>query len=92
MKITEKRTITAHDLRALCIEQNWYTRGDNADYAKILHFADSSEMTVSNIAFIAEDIIEHTPERAFEGLSPTEALTAVMFDIAEKCHTTFSVE
>ena len=28
----EIRHLTAYDLRGLCIRQNWYTGGDNAEY------------------------------------------------------------
>lgn len=34
--IKEVRRISADKLRALCIKENWYTRGDNEDYEHLL--------------------------------------------------------
>ena len=58
----EIRTLTAYSLRALCIRQNWYTRGDNAAYEHLLFdLADSKpHLTTQDIINIAEDIAAHS--------------------------------
>lgn len=58
----EIRTLTAYNLRALCIRQNWYTRGDNAEYEHLLYdLADSKpHLTTQDIIEIAEDIAAHS--------------------------------
>ena len=94
MKFTETRKLSASDLRNVCIAENWYTMGSNEDYSHILMFANANEMTVENIAYIATDIINHTPAKAFadcyaNGIKPIEH---VMYRIAEKCHSFFSAE
>ena len=58
----EIRTLTAYSLRALCIRQNWYTRGDNAEYEHLLYdLADSKpNLPTQDIIEIAEDIAAHS--------------------------------
>lgn len=58
----EIRTLTAYNLRALCIRQNWYTVGDNAEYEHLLYdLADSKpHLTTQDIIEIAEDIAAHS--------------------------------
>lgn len=58
----EIRTLTAYNLRALCIRQNWYTRGDNAEYEHLLYdLADNKpHLTTEDIIEIAEDIAAHS--------------------------------
>ena len=61
----EIRHLTAYDLRGLCIRQNWYTGGDNAEYEHLLYdLADSKpHLTTEDIIEIAEDIAAHSPLR-----------------------------
>lgn len=58
----EIRTLTAHSLRSLCIRQNWYTCGDNAEYERLLYdLADSKpHLATEDIIKIAEDINAHS--------------------------------
>lgn len=58
----EIRTLTAYNLRELCIRQNWYTCGDNAEYEHLLYdLADSKpHLTTQDIINIAEDIAVHS--------------------------------
>ena len=61
----EIRHLTAYDLRGLCIRQNWYTGGDNAEYEHLLYdIADSKpHLTTEDIIEIAEDIAAHSALR-----------------------------
>lgn len=58
----EVRYITAEKLRALCIEEDWYTGGDNDDYRHLLFdLAGHKENIITDdIVEIASDIIEHS--------------------------------
>lgn len=62
MKYKEIRTLTAYNLRELCIRQNWYTYGDNAEYEHLLYdlTASKSHLTTEDIIEIAEDIAAHS--------------------------------
>lgn len=58
----EVRRITAGRLRTLCVEQDWYTGGDNDEYGHLLFdLAGYKEnITTDDIVAIASDIIEHS--------------------------------
>lgn len=58
----EVRTISANRLRKLCIDHDWYTRGDNEEYRHLLDdmAGDKENITTEDIVEIARDIIEHT--------------------------------
>ena len=63
----EIRTLTAYNLRALCIRQNWYTRGDNAEYEHLLYdlAGGKPHLTTEDIIEIAEDIAAHSAPSDF---------------------------
>lgn len=58
----EVRTISADRLRKLCIEHDWYTRGDNEEYRHLLDdtAGDKENITTEDIVEITRDIIEHS--------------------------------
>lgn len=58
--IKEDRTWSATDVRQICISENLYTKGDNADYTKMLNFIGTHKPTKANIQKIAEDILNHS--------------------------------
>ena len=61
----EIRHLTAYDLRGLCIRQNWYTGGDNAEYEHLLYdlAGGKPHLTTEDIIEIAEDIVAHSTLR-----------------------------
>ncbi len=61
----EIRTLSAYNLRELCIRQNWYTGGDNAEYEHLLYdLADNkTHLTTEDIIKIAEDSAAHSTLR-----------------------------
>ena len=84
MAYLETRVLNAVSLRSLCIQQNWYTCGNNAEYAKLfdrLHDADGVcvNLTTEKLAEIAQDIYDHSD------LSGDYTLTAIMFELARNC-------
>jgi len=58
----EIRRLTARDLRELCINQNWYTKGTQQEYNHLLLdlAADKEHLTTTDIIEIAEDIRAHS--------------------------------
>lgn len=58
----EIRKIHANALRRLCINQDWYTAGDNDEYGHLLFdLAQNKEnLSTANIIEIAADIMEHS--------------------------------
>lgn len=59
-EIIEEDIWTSFQVRSVCIENNWYTRGDNKAYSEMLDFVDNNEPTKANIYTVARDIMEHS--------------------------------
>ena len=93
----EIRTLSACDLRSLCINENWYTGGTNEEYENLLNMTKKDNITTDDIVEMATDIIEHS-ESAIDGYMKGAGLTLggcythVMFLLAEKCSTYFVEE
>ena len=64
--MTEKVTVTrewnAIRVRRMCIDHDYYTRGDNEDYSHMLNWVDRLYPNVENMLFIAKDIKAHSDE------------------------------
>lgn len=58
----EIRKISASALRQLCIEQDWYTCGDNDEYGHLLFdlTGHKENLSTSDIIEIAADIMTHS--------------------------------
>lgn len=90
MKIIEKRTLSMYRLRNLCVRNNWYTRGTNEDYDRLLSSVhndkyEAVEMTTEKLAELAEDIMRHSD------MSADYDICCVMFELAEACVTCFEM-
>lgn len=89
----EVRRLTSTDLRALCIREDWYTGGNNAEYYNLMCKVDNMyQISTDNIVELATDIIEHseTAKANFEKATGGENFYLhVMFLIAEACNTFF---
>lgn len=74
----EIRKISAASLRRLCIQQNWYTWGDNVEYYHLLFDLANDKINVSteDIIEIAENIMEHSE------LSPDCTIESIAFEVA----------
>ena len=81
----ETRTLSASALRSLCIREDWYTAGDNAEYDRLLQdlAASKPHLATEDIIAIAEDIAAHT--------SPDKHWTVedIAFEVARACHVVF---
>lgn len=84
----EIRKMGSDSLRALCIKENWYTRGNNEEYAKLLDMADRENITTDDIVEIATEIIDKS-DMDF-ALCPLGAIyTNVMYKLGKICCTFF---
>ena len=84
-KYKETRRLTASALRSLCIEHEWYTRGDNEEYDHLLQDLASAKphLDTAGIIAIAEDIAAHSR------LEDGEDVPAIAFEVARACSVTF---
>lgn len=87
-QITESRIMDADDLRALCIEKEWYTYGNNAEYDRLFQRLDNpdgtrAEMTSAKLYEIAEDI-----RRASDWRWTTPA---IMYELVRICRSFFDI-
>ena len=91
MKYTERRTMTAYNLRSLCIKKNWYTRGDVEQYSNMLNMLTDNrlpaKMTTERLAQIAADILAHSD--ADDCSDGHLEMTSIMYDLAKACDTVF---
>ena len=88
MKNTYKeiRRISADKIIGICIRQDWYTRGTNEEYERMLSTASEKEnLSTEDIVEIATDILEHSDSdriMSSYGMGYDEILESVMFEIA----------
>lgn len=62
MKIIAERTWESYNVRDLCVKNNWYTRGTNKEYTKMLNSIDKKKPTLRNMTKVAQDIVNHSME------------------------------
>jgi len=77
----EVRTLSAENLRNLCIKQHWYTRGTNSEYDNLLFdlAADKENLTTADIIAIAEDISAHS------NLLDGQTIECIAFEVNRAC-------
>lgn len=88
MKIKETRRLYAEDLRALCIEHDWFNAGDCEEYDKLFDMVRNKHMTAARLLKVAQYIQQHTTEDRYEILG----LDTMVYCLCEKCRSCFSVE
>lgn len=81
----EIRRLSAMSLRALCIRQNWYTGGDNAEYEHLLYdlAAGKANLSTEDIIEIAEDIAAHSD------LSDGYDIEGIAWEVNRACNVSF---
>jgi len=84
----ERRTLRGDDVRSLCIEKNWYTRGYSDEYSKMLKMATSENATTDLIVKIAEDIFNHSDKEYWKDCE-SDPVGNICFEIARICYTFF---
>ena len=76
--------LPSEDVRSLCVEKQFYTRGTNEQYAAMLDMCLRSPMDSEKLIEIAEDIVEHTdPDN--EWIAPYEAIDEVVCYLLQLC-------
>ena len=68
MKVKEIKRIDTDKLRHICINNNWYTFGSNADYINMFKMCEKDNISTNQLYKITKDIYEHTDvESAING-------------------------
>ena len=84
---TETRNLSSSKLRAICIENDWYTCGTCEEYSRLFdRLYDENgcpeNMTTEKLAEIAADIMEHSE-------ITDHTITTVLYVLAKGCDTFF---
>lgn len=70
MKIKEIKRIDTDKLRNICINNNWYTAGNTANYNNMFRMCQKNNISTNQLFKIAKDIYEHSNvEKAKQGCS-----------------------
>ena len=86
-KITAVRRWDMEDIMHMCINHNFYTRGDTRAYTKMLNYVKQKEPTPEEIYIVAVDILDHTDE------NEDQSITNIMYIIEnEVVRTTYEIE
>lgn len=84
MKLIETRRIDTAKVRAMCIRNDYYTNGTNAEYEKMFQKCELN----FDILEIAQDIMEHCNKEKFlntYGCTETEFLENICYNIVNDC-------
>ena len=85
--INVKRVWNALSVQKMCIENGFYTCGDNEEYNDLFDFIAHNEPAPENIWIAAEDIVKHSDLDSY-GQGRIENVETVMF-LIEKTVNTF---
>jgi hypothetical protein len=88
----EKRIWNRDDVRSICIQDRYYTRGDCSAYEAMLKYVDNNEPTLDNILIIVDDIFHHSDiDRIMEegGVSENEVFTSIYFNLVNGAVTNY---
>ena len=93
-KMSTKMMMDMSDLRNVCIRNDWYTRGTNDEYARLLTMVKDSKVTDSKLMKIAMDIYEHSDMERYErDYSENEILENIVHIlINDGCTVTVTIE
>ena len=86
---TETRTMSHSKLRALCIKNNWYTRGTNREYNALFDKLSDccgypENLTTEKLVEIAVDIWEHSDITDY-------TIETGLYELARNCRHYFAV-
>lgn len=85
-----KVLLSSDDVINLCIEKNFYTRGNITEYSKMLDMC-GPDMTPEKVVDIAQDIVDHSdPENEY--LAQYEALDEVICYLQDLLKTRVTIE
>ena len=83
MELIEKRKIDTNQVRAMCIQNDYYSRGTNAEYSRMFQMCESDQEVLA----IAADIFEHsdTDKLVSRYGGKKEALENICYCILNDC-------
>ena len=67
-KFKEFRTWSNESVREACVNNNFYTRGNNEEYSHMLSWVERLYPNTENIQFIAENILEHSEDQTLSNI------------------------
>lgn len=88
----EAKSWRREDVRSICIQDGYYTRGDCSAYEAMLSFVDNNEPTPENILTVVDDIYQHSDiDRIMEegGVSENEVFTSIYFNLVNGAVTNY---
>lgn len=91
MAIKEQRWLDIGDLRALCMQNHWFTWGVVEEYDKFLYMTKNPDgsrrnMTTAVLHSMAKEIMRFSDPETYERLG----VTGIMFCLSERCHSCFA--
>ena len=90
--IKSNRRWDADDVRQMCIDNDYYTCGNNEAYSEMLQFVRTAEPTNNNLFRVAYDIVEHSDFDFVFSDDESDCIANVMFLLENKCvHTSFEI-
>ena len=100
MTIKETRKLSMSELRMVCVENRYYTRGNNYDYDNLLGMVEdenyeTKELTSDLVLALALDIAEHSEIEEMmliSGADYEECIAYICFNIIDKSYTTVEIQ
>ncbi len=89
--IKETRFISGGSVRQLCIRENYYTNGTNAEYEVLLNAANrlgAENVTADGLYSLAKNIYEHSEMDIYDA---NEAIAQIMYCLNLACVTTYTI-
>lgn len=81
-----KRWLDRDLVRRMCIEYNYYTRGDNRAYEAMLNKADNLDVeNLDVVVEVARDIVFHSDIEAYSDLGEKEILEGMVYGLLKDC-------
>lgn len=78
--IEETKSWHPERVRQCCIENDWYTCGNNQEYSAMLDFVRDSKPTIENVFTAAKDIYDHSDfDSRYD--AEDEVIEAIMFHL-----------
>lgn len=83
-KFKEFRTWSTESVREACVNNNFYTRGNNEEYSHMLSWVERLYPNTENIQYIAENILEHSEDQTLSNIMFVLANRAVIISYEEE--------
>ena len=96
MNMKEIRRILPEDLRSLCIKRDWYTRGTNEDYDKLMDKCRDKngsykKLSLKDIYWMGYDIFMHSDDNDM-GIPESSYLEYICSSVLKECDITMDIE